>query len=92
MSHALSQADGFAPESGRCARCKENTVLERVPCEDCKGRGWVWNIKYNRDPVECADCEGNGYTKSTPCCGSTLIDEGSEVDRAYDMGRDLGWR
>ena len=78
------------PESGRCARCHENTVLELVPCEDCKGSG---HDGENRDGqlIQCLECKGQGFTLSTPCCGATLVDEGAACDEAYERGRSEGW-
>lgn len=66
------------PEAGRCARCKCNTVLERLTCDDCQAE----------DGAPCSTCKGRGYTESTPCCGVSLIDEAAEVDAAYDRLRD----
>ena len=63
--------------AGRCARCRENTVLERVPCETCEGSGIVLANQYtNTQERPCNDCEGRGYTESTPCCSAGLVDEG----------------
>ena len=81
--------------SGRCARCRGNAVLERMPCEECKGQGKIerdHTIRHG-DTVgdesvvalfHCNDCDGIGYTESTPCCGWPLLDESAGVDAAYE--------
>lgn len=77
------------PASGRCSRCKENTVLERTDCETCGGTGSdPASADTFADDADCPHCEGRGYTESTPCCGTTLVDEAAEVDEAYDRLRD----
>lgn len=83
------------PASGRCARCRENTVLERQVCEACDGSGQSVQMGQsdNMDIIvrDCYQCDGRGHCDLTPCCGRGLVDEAGEIDEAYERGRDEGW-
>lgn len=71
------------PESGRCARCHENTVLERQPCETCNGLASILGAEGH-----CGACDGQGYFDLSPCCGRPLLDPSDESDALHERNRE----
>lgn len=84
------------PLDGRCARCEENTVLERQPCEECLGTGLMRSAKALQGGAftmrgewpYCEDCDGQGYFDLTPCCGTGLLDPSDAVEASYERSRE----